>query len=250
MHYQGGKSRIAKSIADILTKVGEKEKYNNNKSLDFISLFCGSCAIESKVDNFDKIICNDKHTYLIEMFKGLQNGYELPDEISKEQYMYIKKNKDLDKVLTGFVGFGCSFGGKWFGGYAKDKEGKRNYASESKRSVMKDMVGLKDVIFLNKDYKNVALSEHCVIYADPPYNNTTKYCNEDFNTDEFWEYARKVSVKHLMFISEQNAPNDFISVWEKPLRRTLAKDKQNYFMITEKLFIHSCNLEKYNSIFT
>lgn len=93
MHYQGGKSRIAKSIANILTKVGEKEKYNNNKPLDFISLFCGSCAIESKVDNFDKIICNDKHTYLIEMFKGLQNGYELPDKISKEQYMYIKKTR-------------------------------------------------------------------------------------------------------------------------------------------------------------
>ena len=28
---------------------------------------------------------------------------------------------DENPALTGFVGFGCSFGGKWWGGYAKDK---------------------------------------------------------------------------------------------------------------------------------
>lgn len=249
MRYQGGKSRIAKSIADILTKVGEKEKYNNNKSLDFISLFCGSCVIESKVDNFDKIICNDKHTYLIEMFKGLQNGYELPDEISKEQYVYIKKNKDLDKVLTGFVGFGCSFGGKWFGGYAKSKTN-TNYALQSKKSLLKDMATLMDVEFICSDYREVELPKDCVIYADPPYNNTTGYGKEKFNSEEFWKYARNTSKEHLMFVSEQTAPDDFVSIWERPFTRTLDVNKQNQFKVTEKLFIHSCNLEKYNSIFT
>ena len=36
---------------------------------------------------------------------------------STKDYIELKKTRQL--MLTGFVGFGCSFGGKWFGGYAK-----------------------------------------------------------------------------------------------------------------------------------
>ncbi len=61
MGYQGGKSRIAQQIAEIIQR----------ESLTFVSLFCGSCSIESKVKGFDNIICNDKHKYLIELFKGV-----------------------------------------------------------------------------------------------------------------------------------------------------------------------------------
>lgn len=100
-----------------------------------MSLFCGSCVIESLVNAKTKIL-NDKHEYLIEMYKALQNGYELPDNLSKEQYYDIKANKDRDKALTGFVGFGCSFGGKWFGGYAQNRAN-RNYCLESKKHTMK-----------------------------------------------------------------------------------------------------------------
>ena len=53
-------------------------------------------------------------------------------------YDYIRTHKDEDHVLTGFVGFGCSFGGKWFGGYARNAGG-TNYAAQSKRSLLKDM---------------------------------------------------------------------------------------------------------------
>ena len=118
MRYQGGKSRIATSIAVAI----ERERESNQT---FVSLFCGSCAVEAKLaPHFDRVICNDKHEYLIEMLKGVQNGYELPEHISEEEYKYIKYHKDEDKVLTGFVGFGCSFGGRFFEGYARNKEQK------------------------------------------------------------------------------------------------------------------------------
>ena len=184
------------------------------------------------------MILNDKHKYLIALLQGVQAGYELPEYISEEQYRYIKFHKDEDRVLSGFVGFGCSFGGKWFGGYARNKTG-TNYAAQSKRSLLKDMVSLKDAAFICSDYREVKLPDKCVIYADPPYNNTTGYNNEKFNSDEFWEYARETSKEHLMFISEQNAPNDFIAIWEKPFTRTLDVNKDNQFKITEKLFIHN-----------
>ena len=101
------------------------------------------------------------------------------------------------------------------------------------------MKTLMQAEFSCKDYRDVDLPENCIIYADPPYNNTTGYGKTKFNSEEFWQYARKVSKRHLMFVSEQSAPDDFISIWEKPFTRTLDVNKNNQFKVTEKLFVHS-----------
>ena len=101
MRYQGGKSRISAQIARLISARG---------GACFVSLFCGSCAVESKVQGFSRKILNDKHAYLIAMLRGVQNGYELPELITPDQYQLIKAHKDWDPVLVGFVGFGCSFG--------------------------------------------------------------------------------------------------------------------------------------------
>lgn len=230
MRYQGGKSRIAQQIAEII----QRERESN---LTFVSLFCGSCSIESKVKDFDKIICNDKHEYLIELFKSVQNGYELPELITEEQYKYIKEHKNEDKALAGFVGFGCSFGGKWFGGYARNKTN-TNYALQSKKSLLKDMNNLMAANFTCQDYRDVIIPNNSIVYADSPYNNTTGYGKDKFNSDEFWEYMRTISKNNKVFISEQTAPNDFECVWEKEFTRTLDVNKENQFKVTEKLFTY------------
>lgn len=241
MRYQGGKSRIAKQIADVIVSVVDRVCGDN---LTFVSLFCGTCSIESKVTGFERKILNDKHEYLIALLNGVKNGYELPEFVSLEEYQCLRTHQDGDKVLSGFVGFGCSFGAKWFGGYARSKTTNRNYASEAKRSLLKDMATLMDAEFICKDYRDVELPDGCVVYADPPYNGTTGYGNEKFDSDVFWDYMRDISKKHIVFISEQNAPDDFIPIWERQLTRTLDVNKNNQFKATEKLFVHKCN-EKY-----
>lgn len=183
---------------------------------------------------------NDKHEYLIEMLNGIKNGYELPENISVDEYKYIREHKDDDKVLAGFVGFGCSFGG-----YARNKTG-TNYAAQSKRSLLKDMATLMDAEFICKDYQDVELPEGCVVYADPPYNGTTGYGKEKFDSDAFWEYIRKISKDHIVFISEQNAPDDFVAIWSKPFTRTLDVNKENQFKVTEKLFVHKSLADKFS----
>lgn len=183
------------------------------------------------------MILNDNHKYLIALYKGLQDGYLLPLDISEDEYNYVRQHKDEDEILAGFVGFGCSFGGKWFGGYGRSKN--RSHAQESRRALLRDMKVLQNVQFVCNDYHDVVLPKGCVIYADPPYNNTTGYGNKRFDSEEFWVYARETSKEHLMFISEQSAPDDFISIWERPLTRTLDVNKSNHFKATERLFIHN-----------
>lgn len=170
MQYMGGKSRIARQIAEFINEIPRRKVQNcqapgpNNHDYGgggggadcFVSLFCGSCAVESKVQGFSRKILNDRHKYLIAMLQGVQNGYNLPESITPEEYRYIRDHKDEDPALAGFVGFGCSFGGKWFGGYARNASG-TNYALQSKRSLLKDMATLQDAHFVCEDYRRVCI---------------------------------------------------------------------------------------------
>lgn len=152
MRYLGGKSRIAKPISDIINTVSENMDFGSNEKT-FLSLFCGSCAVETKIKGFDKVILNDIHEYLITLWKGLQNGYIPPDVISEEEYKYVRENKDKDRCLSGFVGFCCSFCGKWFNGYARGAG--RNFALEGRNSLLRDIKNLQNAEFICKDYRNV-----------------------------------------------------------------------------------------------
>lgn len=229
MGYLGGKSRIAKDLSQIINSVGGGGT--------LVSLFCGSCAVESLVDCENKIL-NDSQPYLIELYKALQNGYELPEEVTREQYHYIKDHKDEDKALSGFVGFECSFGGKWFGGYAFNKNG-RNYAVEGKKSITRIFEGIKNATFICSDYKDVKIPKNAVVYCDPPYEGTTAYANsKNFNSEEFWQYMREIGKKHTVFISEEKAPSGFKCIWQKEVRRTLDVNKQNMPVRIEKLWVY------------
>ena len=248
MRYQGGKSRIARAIAEVINAVYGREipdstadsrihySPDGGGSRTFVSLFCGSCAVESKVRGFDRVILNDRHPYLIALMRGVQEGWEPPDIVTEDEYRFVRDNKDLIPALTGFVGFGCSFGGKWFGGYARNAGG-TNYAAQSKRSLLKDVANLTTARYLNMDYRAVPIPPGAVVYADPPYRDTTGYTGEKFDSTEFWDYARLIAeTGHKIFVSEQQAPDGWRCVWEKPFTRTLDRNKSNQFQVTEKLF--------------
>ena len=227
MQYMGGKSRISKQIAEILNSAIDKDT-------PFVSLFCGSCAIESKVQADVKIL-NDKHPYLIAMWQALQNGWMPPDVVTKEEYYRVKANMDENPALTGFVGFGCSFGGKWWGGYAKDKRGD-DYCGQAKRGLLKDLVGIQSATFTCLDYRDVEIPDGAVVYCDPPYVNTTGYTVGQFDTHEFWDYIRQLSKRCNVYISEESAPDDFECIWSKEKVRTLEKSDNVGRVKVEKLF--------------
>ena len=204
MQYFGGKQRISKQIVEVLN-----EYRKGNQPL--VENFVGGCNVISKMSG--ERYCYDINEYLIEMYKAVQNGWTPPAIITEEEYDYIRNNKDKDKPLTGFVGIGCSYSGKWFGGYARNKTG-RNYCLNAHNSILKQLNEIRDIKFDCKDYKELEF-DGCLIYCDPPYKDTTKYpIIGEFNTEEFWNVMRNWSKNNTVIISEYEAPYDFECIKE------------------------------------
>lgn len=221
MRYFGGKQRISKQLSQYLNL-----QLKDNQP--FVDLFCGSCNVITKIDNNRLRIANDKHKYLIAMWKALQDGWLPPNEISRREYKLIRENKDDKPHLSGFVGFGCSFAGKWFGGYASSDS--RNYCLNAYNSTLNKMKHLKGVEFYNHDYTEVDIPKGSLVYCDIPYRNTTQYCKNEvgeFNHDEFYQWVRDNSDKYDIYISEykKNVPEGFEVVWEMKSKQDIRNSK-------------------------
>lgn len=108
MKYQGSKNKIAKYILPIILKDRTEGQY-------YVEPFMGGGNMIDKVDGLR--IGNDLNYRLIEMWRALQKGWQPPDEITEDDYEYLKAAQDIeDPALVAFVGTQCTFGSKWFGG--------------------------------------------------------------------------------------------------------------------------------------
>lgn len=228
----GSKARLAKDLLPIILSDRTNQVY--------VEPFVGGCNMIDKISG--PRIGNDSNSYLIAMWVALQQGWEPPQNISREQYNLIRSNKsNYAAELVGWVGFGYSYSGKFFGGYAgitKTKEGLRNYIDESYRNLMLQVPNIKTIEFLNQDYKTLDIPNNSIIYCDPPYQDTTKYSTE-FNHAEFWDWCRQMAQSHKIYISEYTAPDDFEAIWSKSLSSSLSANGKfggNKNSI-EKLFI-------------
>ena len=225
MIYMGSKNRIAKEILPIILK-------DRKPNQCYVETMVGGGNLIDKVEGFR--IGADLNPYVIEALKLIRDNPEsLPDFVSEEYYRELEIKKQLNG-LTGVVGFTCSFGSKWFGGYARNSDG-RNYIKVAKNNALAQSPNLKDCLFINSSYQLLDIPKNSIIYCDPPYEGTTKY-KEGFNHSEFWEWVRTKSLEgHSVFVSEYNAPDDFICVWQKTLTTSFSTSES--IKAVEKLFI-------------
>lgn len=244
MKYMGSKARFAKEILSIVLK--------DRDGRDYIEPFAGGMNSICEVDPLQgKRYANDSNEYLIAMWKALQDGWVPPESVTREFYEECKKGNCEDHV-RGYVGFNCSYSGKWFGGYAgkvkleaatyngKPEKGRlRDYQKEAYSSVIKQLKKLNGVVFTQGSYDSMEIVGSSVIYCDPPYFGTTKY-KDDFEHSKFWEWVRKQSEFHSVYVSEYSAPEDFACVWEKQAFSSLSANATigGRKSSTEKLFIY------------
>lgn len=219
MKYMGSKARHAKEILPIILKDRQPGQY-------YVEPFVGGFNTIDKVGG--KRIAGDNNVYLIALFRAIQEDWKPPIEVSNEDYILAQRNKNnFEPHETGFIGFGCSYSGKWFGGYARgnSKNGNpRNYCLESRKNILAQYNGLQGIDINCCEYNNLIIPESSIIYCDPPYANTTKY-HTHFDHDKFWKWCEFMATEgNKVFVSEYSAPVNWRCVWEKRVNNTLVKN--------------------------
>ena len=234
MKYMGSKARIAKYILPIILKDRKPNQY-------YVEPFVGGANMIDKVCGLR--IGADTNPYVILALQLIRDDVKsIPNVITEDMYRDMQKNKTLDG-LTGFTSFAMSFGGKFFGGYRRDKAGSngclenmKTQTRRSKQDAIRQSVRLKDVLFIHSSYDELEIPDNSIIYCDPPYENTTSY-KDKFNHSKFWQWCRDMANKgHKVFISEYNAPDDFECIKEIKTKTVLNKNSQDERI--EKLFTY------------
>ena len=90
--------------------------------------------------------------------------------------------------------------------------------------------------FICDSYENLDFI-NALIYCDPPYQGTSGYKTGAFDHDRFFEWCRQQAKKNIVFVSEYNAPDDFIEVWRGEVKTNFASQrKAATHNAVEKLF--------------
>lgn len=234
LRYLGGKYRTAGQISTYLNMLRQKGQA-------YWEPFVGSAWVLARIAG-EPNYASDKHPYLIAMWQELQEGWEPPEFVHEKFYDSVKAHPDAyDTHLVGFIGFGCSLGGKWWGGYARDKRAPRPYSTQAQRGLLRKIARIGDrAEFFVADFLTATPPEPgCLIYCDPPYDGTTGYGDivGEFDTNAFWARVRDLEAQgHTVVVSEYVAPDDFSCVLEIKTQTDLMMADGSKDQRVEKLF--------------
>lgn len=242
MRYVGGKSRTAAAISrEILSRV------DADRRSVYIEPFMGGGAVfERLAPSFRLAFGGDTSPDLVMMWDAVvHDDWEPPEVVTETDYQVLRFSPA--SAMRGFVGFGGSFGGKFFGGYARggvNSYGEpRNHQGESARAVARigERLRKADTVtyFENIDYRVWVPAQGDVVYCDPPYAGTQGYAVGAFDSAEFWRWAISWAVGGAhVFVSEFSAPaHPYVEcVAEFPSRSSLQLPEQGRTETVERLF--------------
>jgi DNA adenine methylase len=234
--YQGGKKRLGKQISEVIKKV---EKEHGKENMDYLEPFCGMLGVVvHMVDGKRKITCNDLNEDLILMWKAVKTGW-IPENkyLTKEDFERMRQEKPNKE--RGFYGVVCSFNNEFLGPY-RHPNNTQNYVEIGISNLTKMKDDIKNIDFTNNNYSSIKTKSK-LVYCDPPYKGNGYKYNKWFKFDheEFWDKIREWSKDNIVIISEYNAPNDFICIWEKKLNLSYNIERSKVISPKlEKLFIH------------
>jgi DNA adenine methylase len=205
MQYLGGKSKLAKRIVAELPLQWADE---------VLEPFMGGGAITAELARNMRagqvLVASDVLLPLRSMWMSALSGWE-PTRVTEESYRQCKELPDSDP-LKAFAGFGCSFGGRWFNGFARSS--KRDHSDESRRNLKRwtelilsssATVEIECRSFF--DIKLPSDPKKRLIYCDPPYFGTEGYVTGKFPHELFWKRCREmVRSGARVYVSEFRAP--------------------------------------------
>jgi DNA adenine methylase len=236
MKYMGSKARIAKYILPImLATVAEKN------ITTWIEPFVGGGNTIDKVPSNLIRIGIDYNPHTIAAMVAVRDRLsELPETLTKEEYDSLRGTSP--EPISSWIRFVASFGGKFENGFARQGNPLK-YRSEpiveGKRNAQKQSPLLQGVTFIHGSYAYYDKEDfdNCLIYCDPPYQNSTSYKTDKFDHEHFWQWAREMSGNNSVFVSEYIAPEDFTCVWSGEVKTNFASQRSKpTHLAIEKLF--------------
>lgn len=232
MKYLGGKSKTANQIAAYLNQIRQPNQ-------PYWEPFVGAGWILERIKG-QPIYASDANPHLIELWRAVQSGWMPPELVTEDDYRQAMAG-EFTNAMTAFIGFGCSYGGKWFAGYARNEKGVSDptIARTAKNSLLhKSNRTENGVHYFYANFLECYVPAYgCLIYCDPPYEGTTGYgAVGQFDSGAFWERVRWLENHgHTVVVSEYNAPDDFSCVLEMPTKTDM-HTKDGKAPHIEKLF--------------
>lgn len=216
MTYQGSKEKFAKRIVPILNRLRRPGQV-------YWEPFVGSASILCHMDN--PRIGTDSMTDLIMLWNEVINDtFTEPSYVSKEMYDTLMSS-NMPSAMRAYVGFFWSFSGMFNKGYSPEYfERSHSFHKMRLRAAM-----LHNVTLRSADYRDLG-SREFLIYADPPYRDTTTYLGvESFDHEEFYRWCHmKQQAGNTVVISEYEMPEDqFTKLAEFPSRTNLGVSKRD-----------------------
>lgn len=208
MKYQGGKTRIAKRLAAEMLSHSENRKR-------YVEPFVGGGSVATAmVPNFESALLSDSSLDLVLLWRATQDGWIPPTCLSEQEYYELKGS--FPSPLRGFAAYACSWGGKKWGGYGRDRQGNRNFADEGSRAILRKIQCLHNADFECLDFESLNIRATDVVYCDPPYFGTTEYAESNFSKDRFVRTIQKwANLGSTVFVSEATILSPtWNTVWE------------------------------------
>ena len=239
MQYAGGKTRLAKRLADYIVA-----DLLADRTRHYVEPFCGAMSVAAEVASRLRgsgriFMLYDNNPHVVAMWQAALDGWEPPANVDAGMYAAARR-EELSSPEIGFILGGCSFGGKWGGGFARSA--KRSIPAESRALVLRRVAALRGVIAEVRckdfaDIPRVALLG-AVVYADPPYAGTMQpYFSKTFDSPAFWAWAQATPADSVL-VSEFSAPAEVCEVcaWESAATLAAGVNGSGKARRVEKLF--------------
>ena len=227
MRYLGGKQRLGRTIAEYVQLILDLDGLTT-----YCEPFCGMLGVGRRVRAPVRIF-RDIHPDLVLLLRAVRDGWAPPSTLTESEYKILRAADP--SALRGFAGFACSFGGKWFAGYARDATG-LNYAAGQSQSAVKMAPDLAGAVINWGHYSRSPAAD--LTYCDPPYAGTTPYKGTPpFDHGQFWAWVH--DRRGVVLVSEYTAPAWMEVIWEKPVKCTIKREAtaaSGKNARTEKLF--------------
>jgi site-specific DNA-adenine methylase len=150
IRYCGGKSKC-KGLIKIMNQFLSSGR-------TFWDAFTGSAKIVQSIRQDSERWASDTNVEMISLLKEIQNGWNPPETVDEETYQIWFNRRGIPKwekhPMMAFCGYGCSFGGRYFQGYARDPKNNHNFANAARSALLRQKPFLKNVNLGVRDYRS------------------------------------------------------------------------------------------------